>query len=94
MYTIKDDNIINGILLVNLLTEVFNIGKTKSELIRAIRQGGLYMNGIKIAAEDYMVYDQDLIDKRYILMGFGKKDKLLLDFEVRNNDDNSTNSGI
>ncbi|MCB1181068.1 MAG: tyrosine--tRNA ligase [Chlamydiia bacterium] len=54
---------------------------SKSEIKRLIRGGGIYLNNEKIAHEDVKVDESELLDGRFLLLGVGKKKKMLVALE-------------
>jgi tyrosyl-tRNA synthetase len=52
--------------------------KSKGEARRLIKGGGGYVNNAKISDEEALVMEMDLVDSRLLLLGAGKKKKLLV----------------
>lgn len=52
--------------------------KSKGEVRRMIKGGGVYMNNAKVADEAAAVADGDLIEGRLLLLAAGKKNKMLV----------------
>ncbi len=51
---------------------------SKSEAIRLIKNGGAYLNNEKISDENYLLQEKDLIEKRFIVLAKGKKNKKII----------------
>lgn len=66
-----------GSKLIDLLSKT-GLQPSKSEARRLIRNGGVYINNLKITDENYIVSQELLIDGRLILLALGKKNKLLI----------------
>ncbi len=66
-----------GAKLVDLLAKT-GLQTSKSEARRLIRNGGVYVNNIKIGDENFVVDSDQLIEGRLILLALGKKNKLLI----------------
>jgi tyrosyl-tRNA synthetase len=54
------------------------LATSKSEAVRLIKNGGVYLNNHRVVDINYVVLEKDLIDKMYLLIGIGKKKKLLI----------------
>lgn len=52
--------------------------KSKGEARRLMRNGGAYLNNVRIEDEAYTVQEKDLIEGRLLLLGLGKKKKLII----------------
>jgi tyrosyl-tRNA synthetase len=52
--------------------------KSKGEARRMVKNGGVYVNNVKVAGEDATVAEADLIDGRVLLLAAGKKNKMLV----------------
>ncbi|PCI78175.1 tyrosine--tRNA ligase [Candidatus Aerophobetes bacterium] len=55
--------------------------KSKGETQRAIKAKGAYLNNNRVDESSYLISDLDIIDHRYLLLGAGKKKKLLIELE-------------
>lgn len=60
------------------LTVKVGIQPSKSEARRLLRNGGIYMNNIKIVDEASCAIEKDLIEGRLLLLSAGKKNKILI----------------
>lgn len=69
-----------GTKLVDLLVAT-NIISSKSEARRLIAGGGLYLNNEKVVEEHYTLSENDLAAKRFLLLGVGKKKKVIIKIE-------------
>jgi tyrosyl-tRNA synthetase len=52
--------------------------KSKGEVRRLIKGGGVYVNNVKVADEGRVVEAADLIEGRLLLVAAGKKNKMLV----------------
>lgn len=66
-----------GMKLIDLLVAA-NLQPSKGEARKIIRNGGAYINNIKISDENYALSSSDLIEERLILLAVGKKNKSLI----------------
>lgn len=73
-------NQIDGVKIVDLLSQT-GLQESKSEARRLIRNGGLYINNIKINDENHIVSKNQLIEGKLMLLALGKKNKLLVRVE-------------
>lgn len=55
--------------------------KSKSEAMRAINNKGAYLNNSRVEEGDYALEANVVIDGKYLLLGAGKKKKLLVELE-------------
>lgn len=53
--------------------------QSKSEAIRLIKNGGAYLNNQKIEDPQLCIHPENLIDNTFLLFGFGKKKKILIE---------------
>ncbi|CAN6282788.1 unnamed protein product [Urochloa humidicola] len=51
---------------------------SKSAVKRLIKQGGLYLNNIRIDSEDKLVEEGDIVDGKVLLLSAGKKNKMVV----------------
>ena len=70
--TIKRDNLLNDFKTILTESTNFEIFKSKSELVRMIKNNGLSINKHKINNEDYIISD-NLKFNKYLLLQKGKK---------------------
>lgn len=75
-YMLSKTNVF-GIKLVDLLVEQ-KLLTSKSEARRMVKGGGLYLNNEKITDEHLILEEQQLIDEEFLLVGIGKKQKIIL----------------
>ena len=66
-----------GSKFVDLLAHT-SLLTSKGEARRLIRNGGVYVNNSKIADENHVIDDAQLIEGRLMLLALGKKNKLLI----------------
>ncbi|GGS77303.1 tyrosine--tRNA ligase [Planobispora rosea] len=60
-----------GALFVDLLAET-GLVKSKSEARRTVKEGGAYLNNVKITDEAYVPSSEDLLHGRYLVLRRGK----------------------
>lgn len=53
--------------------------KSKGETVRAIKAKGAYLNNIRVEQTDHVIKAVDVVDESYLLLGAGKKKKLLVE---------------
>jgi tyrosyl-tRNA synthetase len=63
--------------LVDLVVHV-GLQGSKGDARRLIRNGGVYLNNIKVADENISIQESDLIEGRLLLLALGKKNKILI----------------
>ena len=51
---------------------------SKSVVRRLIKQGGLYLNNMKIGSEDKLIEERDIVDGKVLLLSAGKKNKMVV----------------
>uniref|UniRef100_A0ACD5TP30 Uncharacterized protein n=1 Tax=Avena sativa TaxID=4498 RepID=A0ACD5TP30_AVESA len=51
---------------------------SKSAVRRLIKQGGLYLNNLKIDSEDKLIEERDIVDGKVLLLSAGKKNKMVV----------------
>ena len=68
----------NGIDIVSLLSEQTKVFKSKGEVRRLIKEGGLNVNQEKVKAQEHIITTSDLLNDRYILVRKGKKKYFIL----------------
>lgn len=66
-----------GLKLVELIVKA-QLAPSKGEAKRLLNNGGAYLNNEKINDENYHILEKDLIANQMILLGAGKKNKLLI----------------
>lgn len=70
-------NEIVGVKLIDVMAKTAMM-TSKGEARRLIRNGGVYLNNVKIANEDHVIGAEQLIDGRLLLLALGKKNKMLI----------------
>ncbi|MDR2009870.1 MAG: tyrosine--tRNA ligase [Bacteroidales bacterium] len=78
IYKISKNEIINGIPVLDLLTEKTDIFPSKGELRRTIKGNGLSINKEKYTEEEGTINKEFLIKDKYILIQKGKKNYYLI----------------
>jgi tyrosyl-tRNA synthetase len=77
-FAITSDELVNGVNIIDLLTEKAAIFPSKGELRRTIQGNGLSLNKEKISDPDLVVNSEWLISGKYILAQKGKKNYFIL----------------
>ncbi|MCB1106647.1 MAG: tyrosine--tRNA ligase [Chlamydiia bacterium] len=54
---------------------------SKGEAVRLIKNGGAYLNNEKVEDQTLMIGSKDIIGRKYLLLGAGKKKKILIKIE-------------
>lgn len=80
-YHLHSDLLKDSIELTDLLSQTTDIVGSKGEARRAIKGNAVSLNKNKIANQDYLVGEKDLIHHRFILVDNGKKNKYILSFK-------------
>lgn len=77
-FRIKKSLIINGISIVDLLSEATNIVASKGDARRAIKANAITVNKEKVSQHEATINHESLLHGRYIMVENGKKNKYLL----------------
>lgn len=72
----KREEIIN-VKIVDLFVQL-KLGSSKSEVIRLIKNGGVYLNNVRIDDVSFSISEKDFIDSTYLLLSAGKKKRFLV----------------
>lgn len=75
-YTLSKTDFLQS-LLVEVIVKL-GIQPSKGEVRRLIKNGGLYLNNDPVKEENYVLGPKDLVEERMILIGLGKKNKVLV----------------
>ncbi len=78
-FSIPADRIRKGINIVDLLADATSILKSRSEVMRAIKQNAISVNKDKIGSADHTLSAEDLLHEKYLLVENGKKNKYMLE---------------
>lgn len=78
---ISSETLKNGIQLIDLLTDATGIFKSKGELKRLIQGNGLSINKTKESNAEMVVFDNQLIAGKYLLIQQGKKQYYIIETE-------------
>lgn len=68
---------VGHIRLVDLLPES-KLVASRSDAKRMVKNGGVYLNNVKVEAEDKVIFEEDLIEKSLFLLAVGKKNKVVV----------------
>ncbi len=66
-----------GLKLIDLLTDR-KLQASKGEAKRLMRNGGIYVNNVKITDENFIINLEHLIESKFLLLSIGKKNKIIL----------------
>ena len=72
-YEVDRGKLVMGVPVVELLAAETAIFPSKGELRRTIKGNGLSLNNVRLADQEYMVTDADLVNGTYLLVQKGKK---------------------
>jgi tyrosyl-tRNA synthetase len=81
VYTVKIDDLTNGISILDLITVKADVFASKGEARRMLKGNGVSINKTKINNPETSITDKNLINNKYILIQKGKKNYFLLKFE-------------
>ncbi|XP_068666042.1 tyrosine--tRNA ligase, chloroplastic/mitochondrial-like [Aristolochia californica] len=74
--TLAYDQVLDACLVdLSVLTGLFG---SKSAARRMVKQGGLYLNNVRIDGEDKVINEGDIIDGKVLLLSAGKKNKMVV----------------
>lgn len=68
---------LKGSALIDLCVTV-SLLPSKGAARRLIKQGGLYLNNVKVEDEGKIVEDEDIVDSKMLLLSAGKKNKIVV----------------
>jgi tyrosyl-tRNA synthetase len=77
-FEIQKTEIINGLGIVDLLTDKTKVFPSKGDLRRTIQAGGLSINKEKVTSADLVIDRSFLIEEKYLLAQKGKKNYYLI----------------
>ncbi len=66
-----------GVKIVDLFVKA-NLAASKSEAVKLIKNGGAYMNNVRLTDPAYVVSTPDLLEGAYLLLSAGKKKRFLI----------------
>jgi tyrosyl-tRNA synthetase len=75
---LKRDEVV-GSKLIDLLVRT-GLQESKGEARRLVKNGGVYVNNLKITDENVIITSEQLIENRMLLLAAGKKNKMLVRF--------------
>ncbi|CAH9081290.1 unnamed protein product [Cuscuta europaea] len=70
------DQVLN-VLLLDLLVSS-GLLESKSAARRMLKQGGLYLNNVRVDSEAKKIEEEDIIDGKFMLLSAGKKNKMVV----------------
>lgn len=68
----------SGVKAIELLTDKASVFPSKGEMRKMVQSGGVGLNKEKLADQDAVISDADLLNNRYLLVQKGKKNYFLL----------------
>lgn len=68
---------LDGVKLMDVFPKTALVA-SKGEYRRLLKNGGIYLNQEKVSDESYIVSDKDFIGSRMLVLGVGKKKKMLI----------------
>ena len=80
-FTLKRDDLQEGIKIMQLLTDNAQVFPSKGELRKLIQSGGVSLNKEKVTDQEMLISLEHLLNDKYLLVQKGKKNYFLLIFE-------------
>ncbi len=80
-FTLKRDDLQEGIKIMHLLTDNAQVFPSKGELRKLIQSGGVSLNKEKVTDQEMLISLEHLLNDKYLLVQKGKKNYFLLIFE-------------
>ena len=80
-FTLKRDDLQEGIKIMQLLTDNAQVFPSKGELRKLIQSGGVSLNKEKVTDQEMFISSEHLLNDKYLLVQKGKKNYFLLIFE-------------
>jgi tyrosyl-tRNA synthetase len=80
-FTLKRDDLQEGIKIMQLLTDNAQVFPSKGELRKLIQSGGVSLNKEKVTDQEMLISSEHLLNDKYLLVQKGKKNYFLLIFE-------------
>lgn len=77
--TLAYDEVLNSSLVD--LAVLSNLMASKSAVRRLLKQGGLYLNNVRIDNEEKAIEESDIVDGKVLLLSAGKKNKMVIRIE-------------
>jgi tyrosyl-tRNA synthetase len=77
-FDISKTKLSDGIKVIDLLTDSANVFPSKGDLRRLLKGGGVSINKEKIASQDVIINESNLINGKYLLVQKGKKNYFLI----------------
>lgn len=71
---------LSGAKLIDFIADQ-GLMKSKGDVRRLVKNGGLYLNNEKVENEMHLLGDADLVDGKLLLFAFGKKNKVIVRVE-------------
>ena len=80
-FTLKRDDLQEGIKIMQLLTDNAQVFPSRGELRKLIQSGGVSLNKEKVTDQEMLISSEHLLNDKYLLVQKGKKNYFLLIFE-------------
>ena len=77
-FEISRDGLTDGLKAIDLCTEKATVFSSKGEMRKLVQSGGVSLNKEKLTEPDKMIYPENLLDNKYLLVQRGKKNYFLL----------------
>jgi len=75
------EDLVEGIKLIDLLTEKAAIFASKGELRKLVKNGGVSVNKTKVTDHEQLIKIDDLLDEKFLLVQKGKKNYFVVSFK-------------
>lgn len=75
------DDLVEGVKLIDLLTEKAAIFASKGELRKLVKNGGVSVNKTKVTDHEQLIKIDDLLDEKFLLVQKGKKNYFVVSFK-------------
>jgi tyrosyl-tRNA synthetase len=79
-FTLKEEELSNGIAIIDLLTDKSNVFPSKGEARKMLQGGGVSINKQKIEDLNLLVGTEQLINQKYLIIQKGKKNYFLFTY--------------
>ena len=80
-FNVKREELLQGVKIMQLLTENAQVFPSKGELRKLIQSGGVSLNKEKVTDQEMLISSEHLLNDKYLLVQKGKKNYFLLIFE-------------
>ena len=80
-FNVKREELLQGVKIMQLLTDNAQVFPSKGELRKLIQSGGVSLNKEKVTDQEMLISSEHLLNDKYLLVQKGKKNYFLLIFE-------------